>query len=198
VDDRAFRRYAQHYDKRVQNLAQQLADGSITSSEWRNGMAQEIRQIHLTADIIGHGGLDNYDAQALDRLNARVQEQLGYLDNWKAQIDRDGVTSADAVSSRGRLYAGNANATLQHGKADAMGLPALPSQPGDGTTSCLTNCKCRWSIRKDAGDGNYTASWRLGAAEHCPECVRRATAWRDIKIRDGVIVSNISGAGLFA
>ena len=65
----------------------------------------------------------------------------------------------------------------------------LPAWPGDGTTICLTNCKCRWSINiLSIERGDYNATWRLGAAEHCRTCRQRARAWKKLRVRGGELV----------
>jgi hypothetical protein len=44
----------------------------------------------------------------------------------------------------------------------------------------LTNCQCRWEI-VDRGD-HWDCYWRLGIAEHCPDCVERARNWNPLTI----------------
>lgn len=57
----------------------------------------------------------------------------------------------------------------------------------EGMVSHNTNCKCGWAIRK-RGRSQF-ATWRLGRAEHCDTCLARARSWKNLEIRDGVLVS---------
>ena len=63
----------------------------------------------------------------------------------------------------------------------------LPAMPGDGTSQCLTRCRCSWDITKLEGDGNYDCTWVMSDAEHCQTCRQRATDWAPLRVREGIV-----------
>lgn len=194
-----YKKYQTYFNTRVQTLADDLASGNLTVQQWKNQMAREIERLHLTAGILGRGGLDAMSRDDLRRINRAVGSQLQYLDNWswelRSDIRQGKVLSSGQIAARGRMYGGAANATMQDAALARAGIPELPARPGDGSTDCLTNCKCKWQIKK-VGDGDWDCYWRLSPAEHCPTCLARAKAWKPLRIRGGVI-QPFDSAGLF-
>ena len=93
-------------------------------------------------------------------LKSRVAEQLKYYDKFAAQA---GDMSDAVVGARAGMYAGAVRGTWY-----GVRYPSLTQVPGDGQTSCLTNCKCG-IFEKD--DGLY---WELSAAENCDDCIAMA------------------------
>jgi hypothetical protein len=91
-----------------------------------------------------------------DRLKKAVTEQLKYYDKFAA--DAAGMSDA-AVAARAQLYAGAVRGTYYGAK-----YPGLSQYPGDGTTQCLTNCKC-FLTEKDDG-----IHWELSPVENCEDC----------------------------
>lgn len=197
IQDRAFRQYLNYYDKQITSLAQRLANGDITVAQWRNAMADEITKLHLTADVAGTGGLSNYTVNDLNRVQSHVDTQLEYLDNWVSDLRTQTEYNPDAIIARARLYGSNATSTVQGAFAAALGINDLPANPGDGTTNCLTNCRCKWDFKKLDGDGNWDCYWNLGIAEHCPTCKARSRIWSPLKIRNGKIESDIKSPALW-
>ena len=46
------------------------------------------------------------------------------------------------ITARARMYMGASREAYEKGNMRAYGVPDLPYWPGDGSTVCLTNCKC--------------------------------------------------------
>lgn len=86
-----------------------------------------------------------------------------------------------AMKNRAALYA---NSVVEpYWKASSFGLP-LPAYPGDGTSQCMTSCKCSWNIVPlDKNQGDYDAYWVMSPAEHCQTCLQRAHDWNPLQIR---------------
>lgn len=202
VDNRAMRRYLQHYDNQVTDLAEQLSSGRITTAEWERQMRREVSSLHITADAVGRGGLQNMTTEDLNRVNRQVEDQTQYLERWRRQMD-DGDFPIDdpaRIRQRGLTYGQNADVTLNRAALSIRGIPELPAEPKDGTTSCLYNCYCRWNVvTLDASKGDYNAFWVIDPSrENCPECIRRAGAWSPLEIRGGVVnQSQANRAGLY-
>ena len=98
-------------------------------------------------------GLSKVERQ---ELKARVAEQLKYYDKF---AEAAGDMSEAGVGARAQMYVGAIRAT--YGQAR---YPGLSQYPGDGSTQCLTNCKCDLDERDDG------IHWVLNAGESCDDC----------------------------
>ena len=67
----------------------------------------------------------------------------------------------------------------------AQGL-ILPAMPGV-RTSCHSNCKCNWDIRKLEGEGNWDCHWRISAVESCDECLQRQRVFNPLQVRNFIV-----------
>lgn len=191
IDVSALATYAQHFDKRAEDLALRLATGELSVNQWRNAMAKEIENLHVTGAVIGRGGVDGLSERELRDVRRRIGEQKQYLDAWGMELTRqrnEGVDFDPAkIYNRARLYGGAVNDTVYEANTRAVGIPRLSNYPGDGKTECLTNCKCSLTIKKLAGEGDWDIYWKLGKAEHCPDCETLARQWNPLRVRKGVI-----------
>lgn len=181
-------RYMQMFVGHVTLLTQRMAAGEIGVSEWRLLLEAEIRMLHATALLIARGGmayLQPRDPITVERL---VSVQLTYLDMFAHAISPPTPFSSALAEARARMYAGAALATYYRVYADSLGLPELPRYPGDGSTACLSRCRCR--LRIDAlGDGDFDVWWVIDAlAEHCPDCVELTRTWSPLRVRGGVVL----------
>lgn len=183
----------QSYNERANDLAKQLAEGKLTVAQWQNDMARELRIMHTGSRVAGAGGFGALGPEDMAVTEEIIREQRAYLNRWSDDLSQQDTLSADAIAARARLYGTAANTTFDKAEVAAMGMPALPVYPGEDS-SCMVNCKCHWDIRK-VSDG-YEAYWKLGASEHCPQCLARARTWNPLRIRNGKIES-YSRAGLF-
>ena len=77
--------------------------------------------------------------------------------------------------------AGAAKATYWRGATLGYNLPAYPA---DGSSECLGNCGCVWSLTVfDEEQGNLNAWWIRGKDDSCPTCIDRAGRWAPLRIR---------------
>lgn len=145
-----------------------LAEGGSIAA-WRTAMEQAIRRsqtaayIAATAERLGTTpalvkGLSRAERKELD---ARIAEQLKYLDGFVADLKAGKLTMAQA-QARAAMYAGASRGTYY-----ATRYQGLPFYPTEGS-ECMTNCKCSW---EQQGKQFY---WRMAAIEHCPTCSSRA------------------------
>ncbi|RMG78485.1 MAG: phage portal protein, partial [Chloroflexi bacterium] len=175
------------YRLEAMELANQLERGQISPQQWLDQMTELLRRFHIAAGIVGVGGVENVNNGTLNESENNFYDQLGYLVNW-AQTGIAIGLAADAILNRAMLYAANGRATAERARLRRMGLPELPAYPGDGTTDCRTNCKCRWDIKKLDGDGNFDCRWVIDPLyENCQHCVARSKTWQPLEIRGGVI-----------
>lgn len=175
------------FDRAVTAYANGLAEGRVSLDTWQGLMTQEIKRLHLGSALAVNGGQPS--AQVIQAAQQRANEQIGYLNAWADEM-RTGKFPIDAaarIRQRARLYGGAANQTLHEALAAMRGI-VLPQSPGDGRTRCKQWCKCTIDI-EDGGDV-WLVTWRLGIAEHCPDCKRLSETWnprRIPKVRTGVV-----------
>ena len=98
-------------------------------------------------------------------LQAMIAAQRPYLAGFAKDM-ATGEMTEEQIRRRAELYAGPVRLTYSKER-----WPNVPDWPASGGTPCLAWCKCRW---EEQDDGMH---WLLGAAEHCTECVSRASNW---------------------
>lgn len=184
VDDAAFRRYANYFTSQVERLNAGLVDGRITIEEWQLAMRTEIEQLNTTAYVIGRGGVGEMDSEDINQLNTIVDRQLAFVDNWANELKSGGMPSQAAMNSRAGLYLGSANAAIERGSTERLGVPALPFYPAEDT-QCHGNCRCRWNIV--AVPGGFDCTWERAADDSCPTCLAREAVANPLQIRNGIV-----------
>ena len=186
----------EEYADEVERLCEQLANGEITAEEWMEAMQQHVKDANVSAYLAGKSGdWQSMSFEDWGRLGAVLAGQYAFLRSFRRALreylGEDARKSLAQMKERARLYAESARQSYQRGYMSELGMdPALlPAYPGDGTTECLVRCRCRWAIRiLSVAEGNFDASWKLGNAEHCETCRKRARAWKKLRIRGGQLV----------
>lgn len=164
--------------QRVNAMAEQLASGRMTVQEWTYAMRREVRTNFINEYMLGHGGRSTMTPADWGRIGNKVQDQYRFLDNFAHRIEQGGLSEAQ-IAARARMYVEASSQAYEHGRAAGMGAPDLPAYPGDGSTECVSNCKCHWDIQQ--ADTEWLCFWRLGAAEHCNDCVTRSETWNPLR-----------------
>jgi len=162
----------------VQRLTKALDGGSVEA--WKQQFSQALAKYHTAALLVGQGNT-TLTPQGRRYLGKVVQAQLKYLNNFAVEI-QDAAEFRPGWLARAALYAQGIGASYWKGATKMLPLPAMPR---DGTSPCLSNCGCAWSIDELDGDGNYDCTWTLGALEHCQVCKQRANDWAPLRIRNG-------------
>lgn len=168
----------------VTTLAGLVSSGQISPADWRERMRQEIKIAYIQQYLAARGGATQMTQRDWGSIGGMIADQYRYLDGFVDAIaGADPPLSEGYIAARARMYANSAREASERAHARGRGLPngSLPAWPGDGSTQCLSNCKCHWEIDEELdAEGNvirFLAYWRLGAAEHCPDCTDRAAAW---------------------
>lgn len=177
VDDTPLQRLIARLKAAITSLTDDLQAGSVDVDAWEDQVAQALQQAYPAAYKAGGGTLDDTARQAVDK---QVKAQLNYLGRFALEIQGADEWQA-GWNSRAAMYAEGVKVPYWQGRTKMLPLPAMP---GEGT-QCLVNCKCSWDVQQLDGDGNYDATWRIGASESCQTCKQRATEWAPLKIRDG-------------
>lgn len=170
-------RYQQQAAK---DLTSKVMSGEINLQRWERDLRQIIKDTHGMLYAAGKGGYNNMTPADWGRVGAEVKQQYAYLSNFRNDIASGRLTVGQAMTRAG-MYPGSANQAWEKARtANIFDPRKLPAYPGDGTTICRTNCRCSWEIKEI--ETGWLAYWRLGYAEHCPDCVQRAGQWSPITI----------------
>jgi len=186
-------------DEQTDALLYELFNGEITVEAWEQLMGELIGLGATTGYMVGAGS-EVIPPKASDYLTQAIAQQLAFLSGFALVIAANQLgnkfddTNFDSRwFGRARQY--NRTAVEQYWRANTsakLGVDdmPLPAYPGDGTSQCLKNCKCRWRIEVigDIEDGNADAYWELGVAEHCQTCVERHRAWNPLQIRNWELI----------
>ncbi len=160
-------------------LAGQVARGDISVQQWTLAMRQEIRADFINEYVLAHGGRATMTPADWGRLGQRIQQQYRYLDGFANDI-ATGRYSEAQIAARARMYVEASSAAFEQARTLARGMPDLPAYPGDGSTVCLSNCKCFWSIKET--DDAWLCTWRITPAENCETCIERSRTWAPLTI----------------
>ena len=113
---------------------------------------------------------DSLTPDEIAQIEAMVNVQSTFLDTFATELA--GLSAAEIIRRAG-MYINSSRQALE--RAKIYGFGDLPAYPCDGTSLCLSNCRCSWEIQ--ASETNIIAYWRLGAADHCKTCVDRSQLW---------------------
>jgi len=158
----------------VEQVSLQLVRGKITTAEWREIMAREMKSMHIASTIIARGGQDRMGAVEYGRVGGRLHSQYAYLDRFVQQIE-NGVQSLDQrLVSRALQYSNATRGTYEsqrranmredgytlerrvlHGLEHCdecaalarLGWQPIGSLPGIGDADCRANCRCTFEYR---------------------------------------------------
>lgn len=164
-------------------LAERLVNREISLAQWVTQMRTLVKDSFIAQYAAQVGGLANMTQADYGRIGAMLagrgeRGQYWYLQRFAGEI-ADGSLTPAQIAARAQMYMGASVQAAEQGRASLLGL-RLPAYPGDGTTRCLTNCRCSWRI--DDGGLVWYATWVLGMAEHCADCLTRAKTWAPLVI----------------
>jgi hypothetical protein len=162
----------------ARRLTAELPNGQEALGPWMLKMRDLVKQVYTDQYALARGGRKNMDQSDWGRLGQMIRAQYGYLQNF-AEDMATGKLTAGQMEARAALFANSGTQAYEEGKAANYGLD-LPAQPCDGSTQCVSNCKCSWSIEEL--DDRWEATWELGEADHCQDCLERANTWNPLVI----------------
>lgn len=179
--------YITDMKRRAGELCRQLHAGEVGLLEWKDKARELVKTANVGAAVIGKGGWGEMTPADWGRVGAVLRNpgggQYKYLDDFAAQLlekaQAGEIYSQAYLENRLGLYMDAARQSFSMGAVAALGINPgdLPAHPGDGSTKCMTRCKCSWEFTPTALPGLYDAYWRLGVADHCEDCIARAGAW---------------------
>ena len=190
------------FDLAVGALAKRLCAGDLTPRQFEGAMRELVAEVHVASYAAGRSGLwQDIGPAEWRRVEAVIARQYSFLRgfrDWLVETPEDEATEA-RVRQRSRLYGAASRQSFERGALAEVGLTLeLPGYPGDGTTDCRANCRCRWAVRVlSKARGDYDVSWRLGSAEHCRQCRQRSRSWKGLRVRRHVLESGYPVAGCY-
>lgn len=182
-------RFADALKGETDRLAEQLAAREISIQRWVLEMRTLIKDSFIAQYAAAVGGVQNMTAADYGRIGAMLSSQnrgqYWYLQRF-AEAIANGELTLGQIQVRAGMYMGASVQAFERGRTVSFGLPRLPAYPGDGTTVCLTNCRCSWQISET--QAAWYCHWSLGVAEHCPDCLVRAAQWAPYVVLKGMAV----------
>lgn len=161
----------------TERAAQKLISGKMTVNQWLTDFRVQLKVNYVQQYMLARGGKNSMTDGDWSSLGEALKKQYEYMNRFAEEI-KAGKLSEAQIKQRMQLYFESSGAMYEQGNAKAQGVPHLPQYPGDGATACRVNCKCHWEIKPT--EGGWNCSWRLGAAEHCPDCVTLAGRWNPL------------------
>lgn len=165
------------FNDEVTQLANDVFAGRMTIGQWEESMKALIRGLHTSVTTIQKGGWDVMTQADWGKMGNPLKEQYKYLHNFAKYIEEHKDTiSLKYIESRSKLYADASQATGNKVVLPDDIVKQLPYIPKDGSSDCMTHCKCHWELKvvdKDKQSQTVTATWTLSAAEHCDTCIER-------------------------
>jgi len=169
----------------AQELLNLLKSG-MGRQEWELEFRKRLKSVYIASYMAGRGGHAAMTQADWGRIGAMLAEQYRYLGHFADQLWA-GELNVGPVSLRERqllnrigMYFKGAREAYNRALAASHLMPTLPQYPGDGKTQCGTSCQCHLEI--DETDDDWRVTWALGAAEHCPDCIRLASDWNPLVI----------------
>jgi len=162
-------------------LVRSYRNGNVDIFQFENSIKDIIKNTYIDLYAMGAGGRNNLSHRDWGRIGAMLKEQYGeagYLKGLMEQIAAGNISPAQ-VAARLNMYINSANEALWKAITRDLGF-TLPAYPGDGSTECLTNCRCEWDIREV--EGGYDCFWIVDhEAENCETCLQRGNDWNPWK-----------------
>lgn len=175
----------------IDQIVRKLKLGYFGAMQFMEEMIDLIGRYSIAAYMTGarSGELSDIDTE---NIKGFVKAQIGFLDGFVAVI-QDNKKFMEGWEARAESYARGIIAPYWKGKTKILPLPIMPSQ----SCACGGRCACAWDIVPlDENNGDYDATWTLNATrivkfEHCQDCLERASQWRPLQIRGGVLITPI-------
>lgn len=166
------------------SLAQQLVSGALKLVDWTKAFARLLTNGIASAFMFGRGGKAQMDETATATLSGLIADQHGYAKDFVTDLATAldaGTATEEGVAARSALYSGAAVEAFHQGQVQDYGF-SFDAYPGDGTSECLTACRCELQIT-DEDDENWAVSWiTVGDSKVCPTCEDRGMTWAKVLV----------------
>jgi hypothetical protein len=159
------------------NLSRSYTAGDLTLGQIAEQFAVLVRQGTTAGFLLGGGGVNAVKADTMNRIDALIGEQTDFAERFMRDLAGAGLSEKEAAA-RAQMYAGTAVTAYEEARAVSNGID-LPCFPGDGGTSCLTRCRCSWTI--ETTDDEVSAWWdTAGDTSVCAGCFSRSQRYNPL------------------
>lgn len=159
-------------------LARRLAAEDLTVQQWEAAMQANVRTVNTVQMSLGRGGRNAMTDDDRTALAELIRGQHEYLRSFAEDIAAGRLSEAQ-ISARSKLYYGSSTQAYERGRASAWGVRP-PHVPGDGSTECMSACRC-FLIYVDKPDAVHV-TWHTTSGESCATCKSRARTWSPLVI----------------
>lgn len=167
--------------ERTRGVTGDLANNLITVPEWEVEMRRSVKEVFGSSYLLSRGGRNVMQPRDWGIIGQQVRKQYRFLNDFAKQVADAGITR-DRALARADMYPLAARQAYSRGSASALGDPALPAWPGDGTTRCLSNCGCVWEIDR-VSEEEWEARWIVSREkESCLDCLDRSSTWASLRV----------------
>ena len=166
-----------------------LISRSVDLGEWVSDTYRRLQKSAMTQFLLGVGGIHSFKEQMVGGLKSFLRKQWGFFQKFVRQIKAGSLTAGNIIR-RAKMYFEAVKGRFSAGRAAAHGV-RLPAIPGDGSTECLSYCKCSWYLI-DIDPDTVHAFWRLGlyVQEHCRDCLRRSGEWNPYIVKRSSVIDD--------
>ena len=168
-----------YWAETASDSAAALAANEISLQRWQLNFRRDLKQSYIDQYLLAKGGRQNMTQSDWGSLGGMLRNQYQYMNRFAEEIASGRLTEGQ-VRVRMDMYFKSSRQANERAAIRARGMPDLPAYPGDGSTQCLTNCRCSWQVSEN--EDEWLAYWTLGVAEHCPDCVQRAGDWAPLRL----------------
>lgn len=158
----------------MRDLTQNLTDGTIALGLWQAQMMTQIKQVHVVALAVAHGGWNQLDQSDFGWVGSQIKPQYQWLTRFSVEISVGSQKLDGSALARAQMYAQAARSTHREaqrriaarravgeerrvlGRADhcktclqqaALGWQPFGTLKRIGDSECRTNCRCTWEFR---------------------------------------------------
>jgi hypothetical protein len=171
---------------RMNNITQQLVDGSVSMAEWQSTMMEQIKVAHTAAAASARGGWAQMSQSDWGAAGRMIRTQYEKLNGFAEQVASGKQKLNGQALMRADLYADAPRGTFEEmrrryetmqngaeeerrnlGEADhcdgcldqaELGWQPVGTLDPIGGEECLTRCHCKFSYRKMGQDGEWIVS----------------------------------------
>lgn len=161
----------------VAEATTQLTTGLLNVGDWETIIRQELKDAYIQDYVLGRGGLGQMTQADWGSVGGMLSDQYRHLDDFAAEIANGELTAAQ-IQARTEMYFESATEAYERANARSWGVPVdkLPAMPGDGSTQCITNCRCAWEFEET--ETGWNCYWKVDPdAESCSDCLARGGEW---------------------
>lgn len=172
-------------EKSIASTTAELREAALNlpPAEFGNLSKRLIKLEVIKQYTLGIGGKHGLTQVDYGVMGGVIADQYRYFDKMMAEYEAGNISQAE-VARRIAMYVNSTREAFERANARARGLPLLERYPGDGSTKCKTNCKCR--IEYHFKKNRWEIYWVVNhGGESCGDCLDMEKEWSPLIIEVG-------------